>query len=617
MGLFTDWRKTRVGTGYRIDLDNQSYDCVDVPKDYAQFLYKKSWQEVYCWGNAKDHWANIAPRIGKYWTRQSSPQIGDIVCMSGAIGGGYGHVAVVIDIDGNDIIVAQQNTFTQSAIYTGRFSKSASYIQGYLRPVIAIGDPKPELQPYQRIVAPAEGVVYRKAPNTGGERIEVFSKGEIVNFKGWVRGQAVDGNDVWFVGRFTGGYSWSGGYTNTSTSGLEDLNPKPNPMTPTQRQVGNDVMNVRSEPKLMPDNVVASYNPAHIVDMKGYVKGQDVDGVDIWFVDKSGRYIWSGGFTNRTTSGLADLTPKPPTNPTPDPTPTPEPEPEPSNALPLATIVNKKHPIVPQTFEPNRMVVVGGRYMEETAGKSLAQMVKDSGNLLVPQSGYRSFETQQTVYAGWVARDGQAKADTYSARAGYSEHQTGYTIDFAPIDESFRDSKAYQWLRLNATKYGWIERYPDGKQDVTGYTPEPWHWRYVGVEIAQAMAKAGSLTMEEHFSVEGGLYPDQEKPTPEPTPTPDPTTPKPPKDEPTPTPETPAPPSEATKSATKFVARIATQLASAKLIVTGLVGLLAEYDLGLTITPVVENWLTIIVALGIIFMAQYGYKIKARFKWLF
>lgn len=604
MGLFSDWKKSRVGTGYRIDLDNQSYDCVDVPKDWAEFIFKKSWKDVYCWGNAKDHWANIEPRIGKYWSRQSSPAIGDVVCMSGAIGGGYGHVAVVIDLDGNDIIVAQQNTFTQQAIYTGRFSARASYIQGYLRPIADIGDAKVELQPYQRVVA-SGGVHHRDEPTSNSNSRAVFSAGEIANFKGWVRGQKVDGNDVWLVGRLTGGYCWSGGFTDTSTNGLEDMNPKS--LTPTQRQVAEDVMNVRRTPLVAPDNVAKTFNPAQIVDMSGYVRGQNIDGVDVWFKTTDGLYVWSKGFTNTTTDNLPDLTPRPPATPTTPTTPEPTPV---SNALPLDVVVNKKNPITPLDYKPNELVTVGGQYMEATAGRALADMVKASGGILIPASGFRSYQTQQQVYNGWVAKDGQEKADTYSARAGHSEHQTGYTIDFSPIDDAFKNTTAYDWLVNNAYKFGYIERYQTGQENVTGYVAEPWHWRYVGVAIATQMRTAGAKTMEQYLGVAGGLYPDQEPTTP--TPPAEPTEPT------TPTePTAPAPPPEAVKSASLFVARIATQLATAKLIVEGLIALSTSYSLGLVITDQAEGWLTVVTALVIIFVAQFGYKLKAKFKWLF
>ncbi len=116
-------------------------------------------------------------------------------------------------------------------------------------------------------------------------------------------------------------------------------------------------------------------------------------------------------------------------------------------------------------------------------------------------SGFRSYEYQSQIYNNYVARDGQAEADTYSARPGHSEHQTGLALDLNTIDMSFENTDEYEWLRDNAHKYGFIIRYPEGKEDITGYQYEPWHLRYLGEEIAQDVYESG-LCLEEYLGID-------------------------------------------------------------------------------------------------------------------
>jgi len=123
-------------------------------------------------------------------------------------------------------------------------------------------------------------------------------------------------------------------------------------------------------------------------------------------------------------------------------------------------------------------------------------------------SGYRSYNTQKTIYNNYVKRDGQAKADTYSARAGHSEHQSGLAIDIcdrtvkACINSNYNDTASAKWLSDNAYKYGFILRYPNGKTGETGYKFESWHYRYVGKELASTLYNGGSwITMEDYFGI--------------------------------------------------------------------------------------------------------------------
>ena len=116
-------------------------------------------------------------------------------------------------------------------------------------------------------------------------------------------------------------------------------------------------------------------------------------------------------------------------------------------------------------------------------------------------SGFRSYATQQTLYNNYVASDGAAAADTYSARPGHSEHQTGLAIDVNSISDDFLGTPECEWLAKNAHRYGFIIRYPKGKEDKTGYRYEPWHIRYLGVETATAVYNSG-LCLEEYLGID-------------------------------------------------------------------------------------------------------------------
>lgn len=117
-------------------------------------------------------------------------------------------------------------------------------------------------------------------------------------------------------------------------------------------------------------------------------------------------------------------------------------------------------------------------------------------------SGYRSYAKQKDLYHHYVLKDGVEKADTYSARAGYSEHQSGLAFDVNQINDTFHDTKEAIWLSQNCYKYGFILRYPKGKTKETGYKYESWHFRYVGINLATKLYNGGDwLTLEEYFGI--------------------------------------------------------------------------------------------------------------------
>ena len=128
---------------------------------------------------------------------------------------------------------------------------------------------------------------------------------------------------------------------------------------------------------------------------------------------------------------------------------------------------------------------------------------KNQGINLRIISGFRSYDKQKTLYNNYVARDGKIAADRYSARAGHSEHQTGLAADINSLEQSWENTKEGKWLNDNCYKYGFIIRYPKGKESITGYMFEPWHIRYVGVEVATTLYNNGNwLTLEEYLGID-------------------------------------------------------------------------------------------------------------------
>ncbi len=156
-------------------------------------------------------------------------------------------------------------------------------------------------------------------------------------------------------------------------------------------------------------------------------------------------------------------------------------------------VVNKSYSL-PADYNPG---------IDATASAALSEMTaaaKNEGISLWIASGFRSYERQRTLYNNYVARDGKAAADRYSARPGYSEHQTGLAFDLNSLEQSFGETKEGKWLAANCWKYGFIIRYPQDKESVTGYMYEPWHVRYLGKELAKKVYDSG-LCLEEYLDI--------------------------------------------------------------------------------------------------------------------
>lgn len=156
-------------------------------------------------------------------------------------------------------------------------------------------------------------------------------------------------------------------------------------------------------------------------------------------------------------------------------------------------IANKTYAL-PSTYDPG---------VDPTANAALQIMfeaAKADGINLYVRSGYRNYATQKRLYDNYVKRDGVAGADRYSARPGHSEHQTGLAFDINRADSTFIGTAEANWLAANCYKYGFIVRYPSGKESITGYKYEPWHIRYLGVDIATAVYNSG-LCLEEYLGI--------------------------------------------------------------------------------------------------------------------
>ena len=186
-------------------------------------------------------------------------------------------------------------------------------------------------------------------------------------------------------------------------------------------------------------------------------------------------------------------------------------------------VANKKHPL-PEGYVPSDLMYpeVPMRYNEwqlrQEAAEALEEMFEAAsreGLTLICGSGYRHPDFQGYLYDNYVANYGKEAADTFSARPGYSDHQTGLATDLCGPDETYDLVQAFEetaegkWLKDHAHEFGFIMRYPKGKEEITGYMYEPWHFRYIGVEEATAIYSIDPFySFEEYYGIEGGDYVD-------------------------------------------------------------------------------------------------------------
>lgn len=177
----------------------------------------------------------------------------------------------------------------------------------------------------------------------------------------------------------------------------------------------------------------------------------------------------------------------------------------------LQVVVNKKRPLNPIDYLPKGKVQIGYSWVAKPAAQAYAQLktavsAKKLGTLCI-NSGYRSFASQKIIHAAKVAQLGKTAGERLAARPGHSEHQTGLAIDVSTTQLGcrigpFGSSRAAKWIAENAWQYGFIVRYPsNAKTAITGYVWEPWHLRFVGIELATEMRAKKISTLEEFFGL--------------------------------------------------------------------------------------------------------------------
>lgn len=184
-------------------------------------------------------------------------------------------------------------------------------------------------------------------------------------------------------------------------------------------------------------------------------------------------------------------------------------------------IVNKKRPLQPITYAPSDLVApkialrLSSGEPEMQLRKAAAQGIEELASAakkenlsLMVASAYRPYTFQQNLYNRYVSQQGQSAADTQSARPGHSEHQTGLAVDLEPasqkceVETCFADLPEGKWVAKHAHTFGFVLRYQDGKDDVTGYMYEPWHLRYVGKTLAAELHRLGDPTLEQFFNLD-------------------------------------------------------------------------------------------------------------------
>jgi D-alanyl-D-alanine carboxypeptidase len=176
-------------------------------------------------------------------------------------------------------------------------------------------------------------------------------------------------------------------------------------------------------------------------------------------------------------------------------------------------LANKANPLRPTSYVPASLTVPAvsypnGQRLRSDAAAAVVRMfsaarTEGAGRMAVA-SGYRSYSTQYSVYWNRVATHGRAYADRWIARPGHSEHQTGLTLDVAPVGDPscsahtcIGSTPQGAWLRRNAWRFGFVLRYESDYASVTGYSSEPWHFRYVGIPLATAYRNGGWHTLEQ------------------------------------------------------------------------------------------------------------------------
>lgn len=174
----------------------------------------------------------------------------------------------------------------------------------------------------------------------------------------------------------------------------------------------------------------------------------------------------------------------------------------------IDVLANKYHQLG-ENYIPDDLVSISEEYslnpdqkmakVARDAFEEMAHAAEKDGMIIKARSSYRSYQDQLNIYQEYEEKYGTKGADGIAARAGFSEHQTGLVVDVGADETSvFANTKEFQWMKEHAHEYGYILRYPKGKEDITGYNYEAWHYRYVGEEIAQYIKK-NNITFDEYY----------------------------------------------------------------------------------------------------------------------
>lgn len=186
-------------------------------------------------------------------------------------------------------------------------------------------------------------------------------------------------------------------------------------------------------------------------------------------------------------------------------------EPKATNLEDGYLILVNKFNYLPEDYTPEDLVKMGlqyafnGKEIKEEVYASFKRLVKDAKSedlTIVANSTFRTYDYQENLYNRYKANNGKEFADNYAARAGYSEHQTGLAIDVSTLNstmDNFEETEEFEWLQEHAHEYGFILRYPKGKEFITGYNYESWHYRYVGTSLATEIKKLG-ITYDEYYA---------------------------------------------------------------------------------------------------------------------
>ena len=176
----------------------------------------------------------------------------------------------------------------------------------------------------------------------------------------------------------------------------------------------------------------------------------------------------------------------------------------------IQVLVNKKY-YLPENYIPNDLELVSVKYANENkylrkeakgAFEALSETAKKQGYTIIAVSTYRPYEYQKKLYQEYVSTMGSDYAEHCSAKPGHSEHQTGLAVDVEGSNhdyDDFENSKEFAWMKKNAHLFGFILRYPEGKTTITGFKYEPWHYRYVGKDVAKIIYEE-NLTLEEYYN---------------------------------------------------------------------------------------------------------------------